>query len=55
MHGVHHQLQGRIDDGAGLFGVEAFDERGGAFEVSKEGGDGFTLALSQGGCTNPLS
>ena len=47
MHGLHHQLEGRIDNAAGLFGVEVFDQLHGAFYVSKEGGDG--LAFTVGG------
>ena len=26
MHGLHHELQGRIDDAAGLLGVEVFQQ-----------------------------
>ena len=48
MDGVHHELQSGIDDGTGVFGIESFNQRGRAFEVSKDGGDGLTLAI---GCT----
>jgi hypothetical protein len=45
MHRVHHDLQGGIDDAAGVLGVEVFDKSSGTFEVSKEGGDGLALAI----------
>src|SRR5262249_18707806 len=45
MNSVHHELQGRVNNGARLFGVEAFDERRGAFEISKQRGDGLALAV----------
>src|SRR5262245_62897989 len=45
MHGVHHELQGGVNDGAGFFGIEAFNESGRAFEISKEGSDGLALAV----------
>ena len=45
MHGVHHQLQRGIDNRAGLFGIEAFNQCCGAFEIGKQGGDGFAFAV----------
>src|SRR5215510_7826138 len=45
MHGVHHEVQRRINDRSGFFGIEAFNESGGAFEVSKERGDRLALAI----------
>src|SRR5712692_348208 len=45
MHGLHYEVEGRVDNEAGLFGVEAFDERGGAFDVGKEDGDGLAFAI----------
>ncbi len=48
MDGLHHEGEGRVHDGAGLFGIEVFDERHGAFDVSKQGGNGFALAVRNG-------
>jgi len=45
MHGIHHKLQGGINNGASLFGIKIFHEGHRAFDVSKEGGDGLTLAV----------
>jgi hypothetical protein len=45
MHGIHHQLQSRIDNCACLFGIEAFDQGRGAFEIGKERRDGLARAL----------
>src|SRR5262249_24557006 len=45
MHGIHHKLQGRIDDGAGLFGIKILHEGHRAFDIGKEGSDGLALAL----------
>src|SRR5712691_3339203 len=45
VHGVHHELQSRIDEAASFFGVEVFDEGGGVFDVGKEGSDGLALAV----------
>src|SRR5712692_6706198 len=45
MHGLHHDLQGGINDAAGVFRVEVFDESGGAFEVNEEGSDGLAFAI----------
>src|SRR5262249_43723447 len=45
MHRVHHQLQGRIDEAPGRFGVEVFNEGGGVLDIGKEGSDGFPFAL----------
>jgi hypothetical protein len=45
MHGVHHELQGGVNNGSRLFGIKAFDQRGGAFEVGKQRSDGLTLTV----------
>src|SRR5437867_2925439 len=45
MDRVHHELQGGIDQAAGVFGVEVFDERHRALDVGKEGGDGLAFAV----------
>src|SRR5438445_4779770 len=45
MDRVHHELQGGIDQAAGVCGVEVFDESHGALEVGKEGGDYPALAV----------
>jgi len=47
MHSIHHELQSRIDDGTGVFWIEAFNQRRGAFEVSKQRGDGLALAIDR--------
>src|SRR5262245_11096524 len=52
MHRVHHELQSGIDDRPRLFRVESLDERRRSFEVSKQRGDRFALAVSDCGCTN---
>jgi len=46
MHGFHHQHEGGINEAAGFFRIEIFDERGRVFDIGKEGGDSFTLTLS---------
>jgi hypothetical protein len=43
--GVHHELEGRIDNGTGGFGVEGFDEGGGVLDIGKQRGDGLALAV----------
>ena len=48
VHGVHHELQSRIDDAARLFGIEVFQQGHGALDVGKQHGDLFALAF-QGG------
>ena len=48
MHGVHHELQSRIDDAARLLGIEVFQQCHGTLDVSKQYGDLFALAF-QGG------
>src|SRR5215813_4128909 len=46
MDRVHHQLQGRIDEAPGRFGVEVFDQCGRVLDISKERSDGFPFAFS---------
>ena len=46
MNRIHHQLQSGIDETAGFFGIEVFDESSGAFEVSEESGDSLALAVA---------
>jgi hypothetical protein len=50
--GLHHELQGGVNNGSGLFGVEPFDQRRGAFEIGKESRDRLALAV---GCTAGVS
>jgi hypothetical protein len=45
MHGVHHELEGRIDDRSGLFGIEPFNQSGRAFEIGKQRRDRLALAV----------
>ena len=45
MHGIHHELQGGINNRSRFFGIESFDQRGGAFEIGKQRGDRFALAI----------
>ena len=45
MDGIHHELEGRIDDRAGVLGIELLHEFYGAFDIGKEGSDGLALAL----------
>ena len=45
VHGVHHQMNGRIEELLGGFGVEALNEPGGVLEVGKEHGDLLALAF----------
>jgi hypothetical protein len=47
MDRFHHQSKDWIDNGAGFLGVEVLHERHGAFEVSKQRGDGFALAVGR--------
>jgi hypothetical protein len=44
--GVHHELQGGIDQATSLFGIESFDQIHRAFDVRKQDRDGFALAIS---------
>ena len=48
VHGVHHDVQRRVQERAGLFWIEALDQLGGALEVGKEHRHLLTLAF-QGG------
>ena len=45
MHGIHHELQGRINNRPRFFGIESFNQRRRAFEISKQGGDGLALTV----------
>src|SRR3989442_10304715 len=45
MDGLHHELEGGVNDGAGLLGIQVTGEGGKPSQVSKEGGDGLALAL----------
>jgi hypothetical protein len=45
MDGVHHELESGVDEAAGVFGVEVFDEGGGVFDVGKEGRNRFALTV----------
>ncbi len=45
VHGVHHVVQGRVQELLGRFGVEVADQLGGAFEVGKQHGDLLALAF----------
>ena len=45
MHGVHHQLQGGINNRPGFFGIESFNQRRRAFEIGKQRGDRLALAV----------
>src|SRR5262245_26422842 len=45
MDSLHHELQRGINERASVFGVEAFDERRGAFEIGKQCSDGFTFTV----------
>ncbi len=45
MHGVHHDLEGRVEGGARFFRIDSFDEGHRALEIGEEHGDGLALAL----------
>jgi hypothetical protein len=45
MHGVHHELQSRINNGTRFFRIKPFDQGRGAFEVGKQRRDGLALAI----------
>ena len=45
MHGVHHELQGRINNRPRFFGIESFNQRRRAFEIGKQGGDRLALTV----------
>ena len=47
LHRLHHQLECRIDDGAGFLGIEVLDQVHGAFEVGEQRGDDLALALGR--------
>jgi hypothetical protein len=36
VHGVHHDVQRRVQEPAGLFGIKPLDQLSGALEVGKE-------------------
>src|SRR5208283_553099 len=44
MDGVDHQLEGRVDDCARLFGIEAFHQIHRTLDVGEQGGHGLALA-----------
>ena len=46
VHGVHHDLQGRIDNRSCVLRVQPLDQGSRTFQVRKQGGDGFTLAVT---------
>ena len=48
VHGVHHAVDGRVEELLGGFRVEALDKLGGVFDVGKQHRDLFALAF-QGG------
>ena len=45
MDGVHHELQRGVNNRSGVFGVKPFNQRGRAFQVRKQGGNGFALTV----------
>ena len=45
MHGIHHHLECRVENRAGFLGIEPFNQRCRAFQVSKQRGDGLALAV----------
>jgi hypothetical protein len=46
MHRVDHQLQRRIDNRAGLLGVEVLHQLHRTLDVGEQGGDGLALAFN---------
>ncbi len=54
MHGVHHQLQCRIDNRPGFFGIEAFNQRRRAFEIGKQRRDGLALPVGDTAASSAL-
>src|SRR5215813_2107276 len=48
VHGLHHELQDRIEYQAGLLGIAASEELHGIFEIGEEHCDLFVLALECG-------
>jgi hypothetical protein len=44
-HCLHHQLERRIDDGAGFFGVEVLDQIHRSFDVGEQHSDCLALTL----------
>ncbi len=44
MDRIQHELKGGVNEAAGVFRVEAFNEGSGAFEVGKQRRDGLALA-----------
>ena len=52
MYGVHHELQGGINNRSRLFGIESFDQRRRAFEIGKQRRDRLALTLRQRDRTN---
>jgi hypothetical protein len=45
VHGIDHELERRIDDTAGLFGIDALDQLHRTFDVGEERGDRLALAF----------
>ena len=45
MNGIHHDLECRIDDRAGVFRIEALDQGGRTLEIGEERGDGLAFAV----------
>ena len=50
MDGIHHELERGIDKGSRLFGIKSLNEGRRAFEVGKEGSNGFTFAVDGPAC-----
>ena len=47
MHRRHHKLQHRVDDRAGLLGIEIAHQLRRALDVGEQGGDRFALAFER--------
>ena len=46
MHGGHHELQGRVNNGARVFRVKVLDEFHRALDIGEQCGNGFALAVN---------
>jgi hypothetical protein len=47
VHGVHHVVEGRIQELLGDFGVEVLDQLGRIFDIGKQDGDLLAFAFQR--------
>ena len=51
VYGVHHAMQGRVQEFLRRFGIEAFDQLGRVFDIGKQHRDLLAFAFQSGACS----